>query len=107
MMNLFIFFLVSLVLTFLIFMVVYLISSRQDALDYEKKSAYECGFEPFGDSRSFFDVQFYVIGLLFVVFDLEVVFLIPFIADISNISLFGYLNFLLFMGVVLIGFFYE
>jgi len=67
--NLLIFFFISAILTFLIFLVVYLINTQYD-VDYEKKSAYKCGFEPFGDARSFFDIQFYVIGLLFVVFDL-------------------------------------
>jgi len=75
--------------------------------DYEKHSAYECGFEPFGDARSFFDIHFYVIGLLFIIFDLEVVFLIPFVVDLANISLFGYINMFIFMTIVLIGFYYE
>jgi NADH-quinone oxidoreductase subunit A len=75
--------------------------------DYEKHSAYECGFEPFGDARGFFDIHFYTIGLLFIIFDLEIVFLIPAIVDINNISFFGYINLLIFMLVVLIGFYYE
>lgn len=75
--------------------------------DYEKHSAYECGFEPFGDARSFFDVQFYTIGLLFIIFDLEVVFLMPFVIDITNISAFGYFNMVIFMIVVATGFYYE
>ncbi len=75
--------------------------------DYEKHSAYECGFEPFGDARSFFDVQFYTIGLLFILFDLEVVFLIPFVIDISSISAFGYFNMVIFMIIVTVGFYYE
>jgi NADH:ubiquinone oxidoreductase subunit 3 (subunit A) len=75
--------------------------------DYEKHSAYECGFEPFGDARSFFDIHFYTIGLLFIVFDLEVVFLIPFVVDLSNMTLFGYANMLIFMAIVLAGFYYE
>jgi NADH:ubiquinone oxidoreductase subunit 3 (subunit A) len=75
--------------------------------DYEKHSAYECGFEPFGDARSFFDVQFYIVGLLFIIFDLEVVFLLPVVANISEISLLGYLNVMVFLVVVTIGFYYE
>src|SRR3954471_4871154 len=75
--------------------------------DYEKHSAYECGFEPFGDARSFFDIHFYTIGLLFIIFDLEIVFLIPVVVDIANISFFGYISFIVFMLVVLVGFYYE
>lgn len=75
--------------------------------DYEKHSAYECGFEAFGDARSFFDIHFYVIGLLFIVFDLEIVFLVPFAAHLDNTTFFGYINFLIFMAVLLIGFYYE
>ena len=54
--------------------------------DYEKHSAYECGFELFGDARSFFDIHFYTVGLLFIIFDLEVVFLIPFAIDVEYTS---------------------
>jgi NADH-quinone oxidoreductase subunit A len=74
--------------------------------DYEKHSAYECGFEPFGDARSFFDVQFYVIGLLFIIFDSEIVFLLPFVIDINNISAGGFFSMLAFMGIVIVGFYY-
>lgn len=75
--------------------------------DYEKHSAYECGFEPFGDARSFFDIHFYTIGLLFIIFDLEIVFLIPFAIDIEATMMFEYFNFILFMTILLIGFYYE
>jgi NADH-quinone oxidoreductase subunit A len=76
-------------------------------IDYEKHSAYECGFEPFGDARSFFDIHFYTIGLLFIIFDLEIVFLIPFVINIENTSMISYLNFIIFMIILLIGFYYE
>jgi NADH-quinone oxidoreductase subunit A len=75
--------------------------------DYEKHSAYECGFEPFGDARSFFDIHFYTIGLLFIIFDLEIVFLIPFAINIEATTLVEYLNFIAFMVILLIGFYYE
>jgi NADH-quinone oxidoreductase subunit A len=75
--------------------------------DYEKHSAYECGFEPFGDARSFFDIHFYTIGLLFIIFDLEIVFLIPFAINIEATTLVEYLYFLVFMIILLIGFYYE
>jgi NADH-quinone oxidoreductase subunit A len=75
--------------------------------DYEKHSAYECGFELFGDARSFFDIHFYTIGLLFIIFDLEIVFLIPFAIDIEYTSLIAYVNFIVFMCILLVGFYYE
>src|SRR3954462_2204860 len=75
--------------------------------DYEKHSSYECGFEPFGDARSFFDIHFYAVGLLFIIFDLEIVFLIPFAINIEQTSLIGYVNFLVFMVILLVGFYYE
>jgi len=64
----------------IILLLVYLINIP--TMDYEKRSAYECGFEPFGDARSFFDIHFYTIGLLFIIFDLEIVFIVPFIVNI-------------------------
>ena len=76
-------------------------------MDYEKHSAYECGFEPFGDARSFFDIHFYTIGLLLIVFDLEIVFLIPFIIHIENTTFLSFVNFLGFMVILLLGFYYE
>jgi NADH:ubiquinone oxidoreductase subunit 3 (subunit A) len=75
--------------------------------DYEKHSAYECGFEPFGDARSFFDIHFYTIGLLFIIFDLEIVFLVPFAVNIEATTIVQYGNFILFMLILLIGFYYE
>ena len=75
--------------------------------DYEKHSAYECGFEPFGDARSFFDIHFYTIGLLFIIFDLEIVFLIPFAINIEATTVIEYVHFLAFMVILLVGFYYE
>ena len=75
--------------------------------DYEKHSSYECGFEPFGDARSFFDIHFYTIGLLFIIFDLEIVFLIPFSANIEVTFVVEYIHFLLFIFILLLGFYYE
>lgn len=75
--------------------------------DYEKHSAYECGFEPFGDARSFFDIHFYTIGLLFIIFDLEIVFLVPFAVNIESTTFGQYVNFIIFMVILLTGFYYE
>lgn len=103
--NLLTFIIISTILILIILVATYFINIPSN--DYEKHSAYECGFEPFGDARSFFDIQFYTIGLLFIIFDLEVVFLIPFVIDIANISAWGYFNMLMFMLVVIVGFYYE
>lgn len=105
MLNLFAYLITAFIITFVIIIAAYFVN--QPSSDYEKHSAYECGFEPFGDARSFFDIHFYTVGLLFIVFDLEVVFLIPFVVDLANMSVFGYANMVLFITIVLAGFYYE
>jgi NADH:ubiquinone oxidoreductase subunit 3 (subunit A) len=105
MLNLFAYFLFSFILTFIIIAAAYFINAPSS--DYEKHSAYECGFEPFGDARSFFDIHFYTVGLLFIIFDLEVVFLIPFVVNLAALPLLGYLTMLFFMAIVIVGFYYE
>jgi NADH:ubiquinone oxidoreductase subunit 3 (subunit A) len=101
----FAYFVMSMVIVLLILVATYLFNIP--TADYEKHSAYECGFEPFGDARSFFDIHFYTIGLLFIIFDLEIVFLIPFAINIDQTSVLGYANFLIFMLILLVGFYYE
>lgn len=105
MLNLFAYFVTAFLITSVIIAAAYF--SNMPSSDYEKHSAYECGFEPFGDARSFFDIHFYTVGLLFIVFDLEVVFLIPFVVELHNMSLLGYVSMLIFMITVLAGFYYE
>jgi NADH-quinone oxidoreductase subunit A len=73
----------------------------------EKVSAYECGFEPFDDARRRFDVRFYLVAILFIIFDLEVAFLFPWAISLSSIGLFGFLSMLGFLGVLTVGFIYE
>ncbi len=75
--------------------------------DPEKLSAYECGFNPFDDARMKFDVRFYLVSLLFIIFDLEVAFLFPFAAAFHDIGAFGFWSMMLFLGVLTIGFIYE
>jgi NADH-quinone oxidoreductase subunit A len=75
--------------------------------DPEKTSTYECGFEPFDDSRSKFDVRFYLVAILFIIFDLEVAFLFPWAVSLSGIGLFGFWSMMIFLGVLTIGFVYE
>ena len=73
----------------------------------EKLSAYECGFEPFENARRPFDVRFYLVAILFIIFDLEVAFLFPWAVSLSDIGLFGFLSMLGFLGVLTVGFVYE
>ena len=75
--------------------------------DSEKLSAYECGFEPFDDSRQRFDVRFYLVAILFIIFDLEVAFLFPWAVSLGNIGLFGFWSMMFFLGILTIGFVYE
>jgi NADH-quinone oxidoreductase subunit A len=73
----------------------------------EKLSAYECGFDAFDDARRRFDVRFYLVSILFIIFDLEVAFLFPWAIGLSSIGLFGFLSMLGFLGVLTVGFVYE
>jgi NADH-quinone oxidoreductase subunit A len=75
--------------------------------DPEKVSAYECGFEAFGDARMKFDVRFYLVALLFIIFDLEVAFLFPWAAAFSEIGAFGFWSMMIFLGILTVGFIYE
>ena len=75
--------------------------------DPEKLSAYECGFEPFQDSRMEFDVRFYLVAILFIIFDLEVAFLFPWAISFGQIGFFGYLSMMIFLFVLTVGFVYE
>ena len=75
--------------------------------DKEKLSAYECGFEPFEDTRMKFDVRYYLVAILFIIFDLEIAFLFPWAVVLEEIGLFGYLAMVLFLGILVVGFIYE
>ena len=73
----------------------------------EKLSAYECGFDAFGDARSRFDVRFYLVAILFIIFDLEVAFLFPWAISLGDIGLFGFWSMVVFLTVLTVGFVYE
>ena len=75
--------------------------------DAEKLSPYECGFEPFDDARRKFDVRFYLVAILFIIFDLEVAFLFPWAVTLGKIGLFGFWSMVVFLGVLTVGFIYE
>ena len=75
--------------------------------DPEKVSAYECGFEAFGDSRMEFDVRFYLVAILFIIFDLEIAFLFPWAISLGNIGTLGFWSMMIFLFVLTVGFVYE
>jgi len=83
----------------------FLIGSGQK--DAEKLSPYECGFEPFTDSRAKFDVRYYLVAILFIIFDLEIAFLFPWAVSLDVVGTFGLLSMGIFLGLLVVGFIYE
>jgi len=75
--------------------------------DPEKLSAYECGFNAFGDARMKFDVRFYLVSILFIIFDLEVAFLFPWAITLGATGVFAFWSMVVFLGVLTVGFIYE
>ncbi|MBF0218447.1 MAG: NADH-quinone oxidoreductase subunit A [Gammaproteobacteria bacterium] len=75
--------------------------------DDEKLSRYECGFEAFAGARSEFDVRFYLVAILFIIFDLEIAFLFPWATVLRELGLFGLLSMTLFLAILVVGFIYE
>jgi NADH-quinone oxidoreductase subunit A len=75
--------------------------------DPEKLSAYECGFNAFDDARMKFDVRFYLVAILFIIFDLEVAFLFPWAVAFKDVGWFGFTSMMIFLGVLTVGFVYE
>ena len=96
---------VSLLLSLLILGLSFVFSVQK--ADAEKVSAYECGFDPFDDARSRFDVRFYLVAILFIIFDLEVTFLFPWAITLYQVSFFGFWSMMLFLIILTIGFIYE
>ena len=75
--------------------------------DPEKLSSYECGFEPFNDSRMEFDVRYYLVAILFIIFDLEIAFLFPWAISLGKIGVFGFFSMMIFLLILTVGFIYE
>ena len=88
------------------FILINFISSPNNP-DPEKLSAYECGFDAFDDSRMEFDVRFYLVAILFIIFDLEIAFLFPWAISLGKIGIFGFWSMMAFLAVLTIGFIYE
>jgi len=101
----FIFILLSGVIAIAIFLLSYLLAFQNH--DFEKLSAYECGFQPFDDARNKFDIKFYLVAILFIIFDLEVSFLFPWSIYLNKIDLLGFWFMMIFLIILTVGFFYE
>ena len=96
---------ISLLLSLIILSLSFVLATRNP--DMEKISAYECGFDPFDDARGRFDIRFYLVAILFIIFDLEVTFLFPWAVSLSQIDFFGFWSMMIFLFILTVGFFYE
>jgi len=99
------FLIIALILSFGFIIINFLFSPKKP--DPEKLSAYECGFEPFNDSRMEFDIRFYLVAILFIIFDLEVAFLFPWAISLGSIGIFGFWSMMIFLLILTVGFIYE
>jgi NADH-quinone oxidoreductase subunit A len=97
--------LVSLILCLILFSIAFILSPKENF--FEKASAYECGFEPFGTTHSIFNIQFFVVGILFMIFDLELAYLFPWVINLGNLCFFSFIIMFLFLFLLTIGFVYE
>ncbi len=100
-----IFVLISLAIAVIVIVLGYVLGTRRP--DSEKLSPYECGFESFEDARMKFDVRYYLVAILFIIFDLEIAFLFPWAIVLDEIGLFGFASMAVFLGILVIGFIYE
>ncbi len=96
---------IAIAIAVMIVMASYMIARQKP--DTEKLSAYECGFDVFGDARKQFDVRFYLVAILFIIFDLEVAFLFPWAVSLGAIGIFGFWSMMVFLAILTIGFIYE
>lgn len=95
----------AIVISYVAFLISYIFGIRAD--DSNKLSAYECGFTPFDDARNTFEVHFYLVAILFLMFDLEISFLFPWAVSLSTLSFIGYSAMVIFLILLTIGFIYE
>ena len=96
---------IGLVLAVVVISLGYLLGTQRP--DAEKLSAYECGFESFEDTRMKFDVRYYLVAILFIIFDLEIAFLFPWAIVLDQIGWFGFASMAIFLGILVVGFIYE
>lgn len=103
--SLFIYFLICFLLASVFFLLSYVLGPKK--IYIEKLSAYECGFDPFDNARNTFDIRFYLVAILFIVFDLEVSFLFPWCMIINKSCIFSYWSMVIFLVILTVGFVYE
>tara|TARA_B100001123_G_C14380284_1_gene658515 strand:- start:99 stop:467 length:369 start_codon:yes stop_codon:yes gene_type:complete len=103
--SIILFLIIALGLSFGFIILNYLLSPKNP--DPEKLSTYECGFDAFDDSRMEFDVRFYLVAILFIIFDLEIAFLFPWAISLGKIGFFGFISMMIFLFILTIGFIYE
>lgn len=103
--NILIMLFLCLLVSLVLFILSYLAASKQ--YNWEKVSSYECGFQPFEDSRNKFDVKYYLVAILFIIFDLEISYLFPWALCLNNISYLGFISMFVFLLILTIGFVYE
>ena len=103
--ELFIFSIINCLIVFALIAVTMLFSPKNPSS--EKVGAYECGFEPFSDARKNFDIHFYVVAILFIIFDVEIVFLLPWVLSLNSLDFSGFYLVVFFLFLFLVGFAYE
>lgn len=102
---LFVYLICAIVISYVAFLISYIFGIRAD--DSNKLSAYECGFTPFDDARDTFEIHFYLVAILFLMFDLEISFLFPWAVSLSALSFIGYITMVIFFIILTLGFIYE
>ena len=102
--SIFILFIFSIILSFIIFFLSYFLINQKP--DLEKLSSYECGFEPYEDARHKFDIKFYIVAVLFIIFDIEAVFLFPWSISLSHLDILGFWSMIDFIFELIVGFVY-
>ena len=103
--SLLIFIFISCLFSFIFFFLSYIVAIQKS--DTEKLSAYECGFDPFNDARNTFDIRFYLVAILFIIFDLEVSFLFPWCIYLGELSILAFWSMIIFLTILTLGFVYE
>lgn len=101
----FIYVIIIAIIVLILFSLSYILSIRN--VHYEKLSAYECGFSPFSNSKQNFDVSFYIVGILLIIFDLELVLIWPWLQNINFTGFLGYCSVVFFLIILIVGFFFE
>jgi len=103
--KIFIFILIAAILAIVIFGLSFFISTKKPYT--EKLAPYECGFDPYEDARNIFDVRFYLVALLFIVFDLEITYIFPWVLVLNSLTIQGFIAMFVFLFILTIGFLYE